>query len=181
MQAVERNLRFHFTHLSYQHKQMTFGHRPIYLVVSHQEYLDLTSGRKAFYQQDWQRVPEKMSFINKDAKLGVSFECPIREDIKPSDHILLAYTFPFNMNDVEYSLKQVEEKCNSNDDIHFERSKLTESLEGRNVDLITLSTKQAFAHKKPTIFMTCRVHCGETPAQYMLQGVLDTLTDFDDL
>lgn len=26
--------------------------------------------------------------------------------------------------------------------------------------------------------MTCRVHAGESPAQYMLQGILDKLTDF---
>ena len=33
---------------------------------------------------------------------------------------------------------------------------------------------------KPVIFLTCRVHCGETPGQFMLQGILDKLADFDD-
>lgn len=31
------------------------------------------------------------------------------------------------------------------------------------------------------MFLTSRVHCGESPAQYMLQGILDKLTDFDDV
>ena len=35
--------------------------------------------------------------------------------------------------------------------------------------------------QKPVIFLTCRIHCGETPGQYMLQGIIDKLMDFDDL
>ena len=159
---------------------MSFGHRPIYLVVSHKEYLELIKGKKPFYEQDWQRIPSKMEFINSDDKHGITFECPIKENIKPSDHIFIAYTYPYNMKDVEYSTREVQEKCKANEAIYFNREQLTESLEGRPVELITLSSVQAYNDKKPVVFFTCRVHCGETPAQYMLQGVLDTLTDFDD-
>lgn len=74
----------------------------------------------------------------------------------------------------------MEQKYSQNQEIHYERSKLTESLEERKVELITISSKDAYNKQKPVVFLSCRVHCGETPAQYMLQGVLDKLTDFED-
>ena len=46
--------------------------------------------------------------------------------------------------------------------------------------LVTLC-KQSALENKPTIFFTGRVHCGETPASYMLQGVIDLLTKFGDV
>lgn len=60
----ERRLRFHFTHLTHQTKQMSFGHRPVYIVVSHEKYLNLMKGKIPFYEQDWQRIPSDMVFIN---------------------------------------------------------------------------------------------------------------------
>ena len=85
-----------------------------------------------------------MSFINKEENMGISFDCPIRDGIKPTDHILFSYTYPFNLNDIEYSINEVEEKCKVNQDIQFERKLLTQSLEGRKVELITLTSKEAF-------------------------------------
>lgn len=38
---------------------------------------------------------------------------------------------------------------------------------------------RSFIFDKPTIFITARVHCGETPGSFMLQGIIDMLQDFD--
>lgn len=46
----DKNLRFHFTNMSNQAKLLSFGHKPVYLEVSDQEYQDLMSGKKAFYE-----------------------------------------------------------------------------------------------------------------------------------
>tara|TARA_B110000285_G_scaffold156458_1_gene174598 strand:+ start:165 stop:305 length:141 start_codon:yes stop_codon:yes gene_type:complete len=46
---------------------------------------------------------------------------------------------------------------------------------------MTISSKTAVAEEKPVVFFTGRVHCGESPASYMLQGVLDKLTDFENI
>jgi murein tripeptide amidase MpaA len=75
----------------------------------------------------------------------------------------------------------VQEKCLANDMVYFNKKTLVESIEGRPMHQITLASQNAFLEKKPVVFLTCRVHCGETPAQYMLQGILDKLTDFDDV
>ena len=43
------NIRFQFPKLSNQHKLMSYGHKPVYLKVSNEDYQDLISGRKGFY------------------------------------------------------------------------------------------------------------------------------------
>jgi len=53
------------------------------------------------------------------------------------------------------------------------------SVEGRELTMMTIGSKAAVEADKPVVFFTGRVHCGETPASYMLQGVLDKLTDFE--
>ena len=109
-----------------------------------------------------------MQFIDQEDNDGVWFECPVPQNLEQSDHILFAYTYPYNMNDIKYSTKKIEEACATQQNIHFEKTKITESLEGRDIEILTLSSKQAYQQSKPVVFLTCRVHCGETPAQYML-------------
>ena len=55
------------------------------------------SGNKAFYEADWKRIPTEVEFMNKEDKFGVVFEYPLRDDMKPTDHIFFAYTFPYNL------------------------------------------------------------------------------------
>ena len=44
---------------------------------------------------------------------------------------------------------------------------------------MTLTSKKAMLEEKPVCFFSCRVHCGETPGSFMLQGVIDMLCDFE--
>ena len=46
---------------------------------------------------------------------------------------------------------------------------------------MTISTQEAVKQEMPVVFLTCRVHCGESPGSYMLQGVLDKLTNFNSI
>lgn len=41
-----------------------------------------------------------MSLVNEVDKEGITFECPIKDNMKKTDHILFAYTYPFNLNDI---------------------------------------------------------------------------------
>lgn len=38
-----------------------------------------------------------------------------------------------------------------------------------------------FSDKKPIVFISARVHPGETPASFALEGLVDFLLDEDDL
>lgn len=125
------NLRFHFPKLSMQHKLMSFGHKPVYLKVSKEEYQDLVSGKKGFYQQDWQRIPTEVEY-SKD--IGFVFEYPSDHDIKESDHLFFAYTYPFNENDIKHSIRQMQNKCLANDFVYFNKKTLIHSVEGRPME-----------------------------------------------
>lgn len=81
---------------------MSFGHKPVYLKVSAEDYQDLVSGKKGFYQQDWKRVPTEVEY-SKD--IGFVFEYPSDHDLKESDHLFFAYTYPFNENDIKHSIR----------------------------------------------------------------------------
>lgn len=81
---------------------------------------------------------------------------------------------------MEYSLQEVQNKCLANNEVYFNKKQLCESIEGRPVDQITLSSQNAILENKPVVYLSNRVHCGETPGQYMLQGILEKLTDFED-
>lgn len=94
---------------------MSFEHKPIALEVSHEEFLDLKSGKKGFYEQDWKRIPTEIELIDKNDGMGVVFEYPVRKDMKKTDHVIFAYTYPFNLNDVDHSINAVQNKCLAND------------------------------------------------------------------
>ena len=81
--------------------------------------------------------------------------------------------------------------------MYFHREVLYYSREGRPLELLTFtgksmmrsereelidglfpeSTKRPFKFNKPTIFISCRVHPGETPASYVLDGIWNILVE----
>ena len=106
------------------------------------------------------------------------FQINVSSSVKKTDYIFVSYAYPYTFNDYLYSIKETEEKCASNEAIHFESRELVRSLEGRPVHLLTICSKRALINQKPVIFLTGRVHSGETPASYMIQGIMDKLTEF---
>ena len=81
----------------------------------------------------------------------------------------------------------------------FHREVLTRSIDGRDVEIITISHKSNFTKEreerldnlfpsftprpykssKPVVFISARVHPGETPASYLLDGILMVLLGND--
>jgi len=102
--------------------------------------------------------------------------------------------------------EDIEQKVQGQSNVYFNREILYYSLEGRPMELLTISSKDQitdehetipadgrglfpmaernprsrslrFRKEKPIIFMTSRVHPGETPGSHVLNGFLEVLTD----
>ncbi len=116
-------------------------------------------------------------------------------------YVLFAFCFPWsydkNIEFLKYLNNLVKE--NENSKIYFHNEVLIQSREKRDLNLITITSKNniiknqyeqnimgLFPNKnrcnktlndKPIIFITARVHPGETPGQHMMNGILKLLTD----
>jgi len=61
----------------------------------------------------------------------------------------------------------------------YEREDLIEGLfpyHPKNTD-VDIGTERPFKFEKQTVFLTCRVHPGETPGQFVLNGIYKFLLD----
>jgi hypothetical protein len=106
-----------------------------------------------------------------------------------------ALTYPFSYQDCQEMLDQYEDTYTNHPRIYFHRELLTTSTEGRRIDLLTITAQQKglteleediedlFPEKrrrplkfdKPVIFVTARVHPGETQGSHMMNGLLNFL------
>lgn len=115
----------------------------------------------------------------------------------------LAMCFPYSYQEQQEYLASLEKRMTGLNSIYFKREHFTNSYEGRRVDLLTISsndrmekgctealthpclfpstenqsTAQLFKADKKVVLLTARVHPGETPSSYAIQGAIDMLTD----
>lgn len=119
----------------------------------------------------------------------------------PKDTVLIAYSYPFTVNDHKYYLNQILRKHGASDIIR--PFKLCATLGGDDCDLLVItnfkdrdrigplttveesnvgSSKKTRERSsspknlKPALFLSGRVHPGEPPASWMMKGILDFLT-----
>mmetsp|Transcript_8310 Transcript_8310/g.12702 ORF Transcript_8310/g.12702 Transcript_8310/m.12702 type:complete len:114 (+) Transcript_8310:596-937(+) len=99
--------------------------------------------------------------------LTMSFEPP--STMKKGDYLYVALAHPYSYADYLLSLKEVAEKCKINENqIFCQVDQLCTSLEGRDVHLLTLASHHAIETRRPIIFLTGRVHAGESPGSYLV-------------
>ena len=104
-------------------------------------------------------------------------------------------TYPFSYNDCQSMLNKYERIFHNHSRIYFHRELLTTSLDGRRLDLITITgrdgkvngfeesipslfpqgKRRCLKFNKPTIFVTARVHPGETQGSHMINGLISFL------
>ena len=108
---TRRTLRFRVLNQSNQAKLLSYGHKPVFLVLSNQEFLQLQRGKVPVYSQKWQRIPTNISYKRAREGLCVAFEFTLAPEFKENDHILFAYAQPFTRTDIERSIDEFEEAC----------------------------------------------------------------------
>jgi hypothetical protein len=123
-----------------------------------------------------------------------------------SETTYFAFSYPFSFEESTEMLDRLEERLTRPEfqsSIYFHREVLFYSLEGRKMEIFTISSRDhiteeqedhpddssglypesqgnrplRFERKKRTIFFTGRVHPGESPASHMLNGALNIITE----
>ena len=144
-------------------------------------------------QKGWMRSGENITYYKSVAPspgkpnttyYGLAFNVTFPYD---DDSCYLAYHFPYTFTDLQVFLDSVQRNATTAyADLYFERQILCTSDAGNVIDLITLTSKLANESKSPEsswlpleerqyVFITARVHPGESNSSYIMEGFLHFL------
>lgn len=186
---------FTIRNMKNQTKLFTAGLRPVFKTVS-------ADGKKVIVP--WRRIPSKPTFTYNEEDeiftLKWNFNCS-----KSPDYVhYFAYTFPYSFTEITKKLDQLEKVMTNRKNVYFHREVLTYSLEGRKQEMVTISSMDGINeddkreeyieglfpehsghpderplqyYSKKIVFLSSRVHPGETGASHMFNGFLDLLMD----
>jgi len=186
-------IKFNIMNIGRQKSLFSQGMRPVCLVTSESD--------------QWKRITEDptVTWCEDGCILSFLFKNPDRTD----KETFLAFTYPYKYEDLQQTLDGIEEsfckfpldfndlKTFDKTEIYVNRETVIQSLEKRNLDLLTItdlngiedsieetlpdlfpkeSNKRphTFANKE-IIFISSRVHPGETCASYVMKGFIDFL------
>ncbi|XP_021016668.1 cytosolic carboxypeptidase 6 isoform X1 [Mus caroli] len=129
---------------------------------------------KSTSRPKWQRLPPKNVYYyrcpdhRKNYVMSFAF-CFDRED----DIYQFAYCYPYTYTRFQHYLDSLQKK---NMDYFF-REQLGQSVQQRQLDLLTITSPENLREgsEKKVIFITGRVHPGETPSSFVCQGIIDFL------
>ena len=95
-----------------------------------------------------------------------------------NDQQFFSHCFPYTYSDLQDDLNKIEKDCNSSNFYH--RSTLTRTLAGNRCEYLTITSKDkdpksAKALAKKGVFISARVHPGESNSSWMMKGVIEFL------
>jgi hypothetical protein len=144
-------------------------------------------------QEEWRRVDSETLF---EATYTVYFKFSWLFDVPFNQcEVYFAYAPAYSYADVKMSICRFIERCP--EDSFVFKEVLCKSIDGNEVELLTFSQKNNFyetcelefqdilngsrtkAAKKQIIFISARVHPGETPSSYLLESFLLFITSSD--
>ena len=145
-------------------------------------------------QDEWRRVDSETLY---EATYTIYFKFSWLFDVPFSNNeIYFAYAPAYTYSDISRSVCNFVSRCP--EDCKVFRETLTKSIDGKEVEVLTFSHLNNFcetreldlpdlflnsirpnAAKKPVIFISARVHPGETPSSYLLESFLLFITSAD--
>ncbi|EQC34126.1 hypothetical protein SDRG_08335 [Saprolegnia diclina VS20] len=150
-------------------------------------------------QRKWERLHTSVGMTPSDPDFSITFRLTAP---MPGDVVYVAFTYPYAYADLQRSLRRLDADMAARDDLYYCRETLVTSLDGHNVDLLTLSSRRHLVdaceptvpelfpeHDAPrsrlfqtkrVVVLTARVHPAETPSSYVVDGVLAFLVKRDD-
>ena len=164
------------------------GYRPV--------YLSSASGSQ------WRRLPTAVAHHEEEGEGGeVSFRIEFSFPLRGAGDLPLrfAFCYPHSYEDCQRWLDRVESAAAALPGVFCQRELLARSLEGRRVDLLSITSAEGADAQgrreaplldpqgalfpepraarpplfdRPTVVLSARVHPGETPGQFALQGAV---------
>lgn len=146
------------------------------------------------------RVPAPITMRNL-SEFSISWKYKFEAD---NETVFFAFCFPRSYSDCQEWLRELKAEAAIRPDLYFQHEILTRTPEGRNVDLLTITSPHGAAEgefeprlegdillpqggprpllfpKKKYVFVSARVHPGETPGQFVLEGIVEFLMRRDD-
>ncbi|XP_077440691.1 cytosolic carboxypeptidase 6 isoform X2 [Vanacampus margaritifer] len=122
----------------------------------------------------WQRLPAKNVYYyrcpdhRRNYVMSFAF-CFDRED----DVYQFAYCYPYTYSRLQHYLASLERRNLP----YLRREQLGLSVQQRQLDLLTITNcdQLSAGREKKLVFLTARVHPGESPASFVCQGLIDFL------
>ncbi|XP_063483564.1 cytosolic carboxypeptidase 6 isoform X3 [Symphalangus syndactylus] len=129
---------------------------------------------KSTSRPKWQRLPPKNVYYyrcpdhRKNYVMSFAF-CFDREE----DIYQFAYCYPYTYTRFQHYLDSLQKR---NMDYFF-REQLGQSVQQRKLDLLTITSPDNLREgaEQKVVFITGRVHPGETPSSFVCQGIIDFL------
>ncbi|XP_078484968.1 cytosolic carboxypeptidase 6-like isoform X2 [Ciona intestinalis] len=129
---------------------------------------------KSTSRPKWQRIPSKTVYYyrcpdhRKNYVMSFLF-CFDRAEENEVYHF--SYSYPYTYSRLQTYLERIEKKQLN----YFKRDLLTLTVQQRRLDLLTITAHENFndSDRKNVVFVTSRVHPGESPASHIVQGFLD--------
>eukprot|EP01063_Lacrimia_lanifica_P005148 TRINITY_DN12961_c0_g1_i2.p1 TRINITY_DN12961_c0_g1~~TRINITY_DN12961_c0_g1_i2.p1 ORF type:complete len:447 (+),score=182.22 TRINITY_DN12961_c0_g1_i2:136-1476(+) len=123
----------------------------------------------------WDRIPQKQVYYYKSPRLKKNYVLSFAFQFdKEEDTYYFAYCYPYTFTFLQKFLAHVDaQKFN-----FFHRELLCRTVQQRRVDLLTITSPSPLTptwDRKKTVFITARVHAGETPASFLCHGFLTFL------
>lgn len=131
----------------------------------------------------WQRIPSEQVFYYRSQGHNLNYLLSfIFQFDHEEDDYYFAYCYPYTYTDLQRNLFCLE----SQNKPYFVRECLCTSVWGRRIDLLTITSRASTCiltseetlrqhGGKKWVFITSRVHPGESPAQFVVQGFIDFL------
>lgn len=164
-------------------------------------------------------LPVHLKMDDKGVELSLSFSHRLADNPKsPAAITYFAFTYPFAYDELQRRLDAVDRAmgggnggltASSLDDVYYHRECAIRSLEGRRLDLLTVTSRHGITteredrlanmfpegpegpegekqdrpfkfNDKRVVLLSARVHPGETPSSFVLDGFLSMILDRDD-
>lgn len=128
---------------------------------------------KSSSRPKWTRIPSKNVFYYRcpDHRKNYVMSFAFCFDRADDEVYQFAYSFPYTYSRLQSYLDKLEHKNLQ----HVKREVLALTVQQRRLDMITITCPENMtsSDKKKIVFVTGRVHPGESPSSHVVQGFLD--------